>query len=75
MQCLISDPDIKPNLLIQSITRSLRGTVKTMLIPLGEKAGVKQMLDKFHNLFGEIANNGMIMQESINAFQLPATCR
>lgn len=71
VQCLISDPDIKPNLLIQSIRRSLRGTAKTMLIPLGEKAGVKQILDKLDILFGEIANNGMIMQEFFNAFQLP----
>lgn len=57
VQCLIGDPDIKPNLLIQSIRRSLRGTAKTMLIPLGEKAGVKQILDKLDILFGEIANN------------------
>lgn len=71
VQCLIGDPDIKPNLLIQSIRRSLRGTAKTMLIPLGEKAGVKQILDKLDILFGEIANNGMIMQEFFNAFQLP----
>lgn len=72
MQCLIGDPDIKTNLLIQSIRRSLRGTAKTMLIPLGEKAGVKQILDKLDIFFGEIANNGMIMQEFFNAFQLPS---
>lgn len=58
VQCLISDPDIKPNRLIQSIRRSLRGTAKTMLIPLGEKASVKQILDKLDILFGEIANKG-----------------
>ena len=61
VQCLIGDPDVKPNLLIQSIRRSLRGTAKTMLIPLGEKASVKQILEKLDILFGEISNNGMIM--------------
>jgi hypothetical protein len=33
VQCLLNDPD--GNTVIQSICRSLRGTVKTMLIPLG----------------------------------------
>ena len=74
VQCLIGDPDVKPNLLIQSIRRSLRGTAKTMLIPLGEKASVKQILEKLDILFGEISNNGMIMQEFFNAFQLPNEC-
>ena len=59
-------------LVTQSIRRSLRGTAKTMLIPLGEKASVKQILEKkLDILFGEISNNGMIMQEFFNAFQLP----
>lgn len=74
VQCLVSDPDIKPNLLIQSIRRSLRGTAKTMLIPLGERATVKQILSKLDVLFGEISTNGMIMQEFFNAFQLPGEC-
>ncbi|XP_061166813.1 paraneoplastic antigen Ma3 homolog [Saccostrea echinata] len=74
VQCLMRDPDIKSNILIQSIRRSLRGTAKTMLIPLGEKAGVKQILEKLDILFGEISNNGMIMQEFFNAFQLPGEC-
>lgn len=52
VQCLVGDPDIKPNLLIQSIRRSLRGTAKNMLIPLGEKATVKQILSKLDVLFG-----------------------
>lgn len=39
-----------------------RGTAKTMLIPLGEKATVIEILDKLNILFGEVSNNGMIMQ-------------
>jgi hypothetical protein len=40
-----------------------------MLIPLGEKASVKDILDKLDILFGEVSDNGMIMQEFFNAFQ------
>ena len=74
VQCLLGDPDIKENLLIQSIRRSLRGTAKTMLIPLGEKANVQKILSKLDILFGEISTNGMIMQEFFNTCQLPGEC-
>jgi hypothetical protein len=40
-----------------------------MLIPLGEKASVDDVLDKLDILFGEVSDNGMIMQEFFNAFQ------
>jgi adenine specific DNA methylase Mod len=40
-----------------------------MLIPLGEKASVKDILDKLDILFSEVFDNGMIMQEFFNAFQ------
>lgn len=74
VQCLLGDPDIKENLLIQSIRRSLRGTAKTMLIPLGERANVQKILSKLDILFGEISTNGMIMQEFFSTCQLPGEC-
>lgn len=74
VQCLINDPEIKETTIIQSIRRSLRGTAKTMLIPLGEKATVIEILDKLNILFGEVSNNGMIMQEFFNTFQFEGEC-
>ncbi|XP_048775570.2 uncharacterized protein LOC125680172 [Ostrea edulis] len=74
VQCLLGDPDIKESLLIQSIRRSLRGTAKTMLIPLGERANVQKILSKLDILFGEISTNGMIMQEFFSTCQLPGEC-
>ena len=74
VQCLMNDPEIKETTIIQSIRRSLRGTAKTMLIPLGEKARVREILDKLNILFGEVSNNGMIMQEFFNAYQFPGEC-
>jgi hypothetical protein len=68
VQCLLNDPNIKSTL-IQCIHRSLRGTAKKMLIPLGEKASVKDILDKLDILFGEVSDNGMIMEDFFIAFQ------
>jgi hypothetical protein len=65
---------LKKKILIQSIRRSLRGTSKTMLIPLGEKANVQNILSKLDILFGKISTNGMIMQDCFNTCQLPGEC-
>lgn len=43
----MNDPEIKDTTIIQSIRRSLRGTAKTMLIPVGVRA----------SLFGKVFNN------------------
>lgn len=45
-----------------------------MLIPLDEKATVIEILDKLNILFGEVSNNGMIMQEFFNTFQFEGEC-
>lgn len=74
VQCLFNDPQIKETSIVQSIRRSLRGTAKQMLIPLGERATVEDILTKLDILFGEVSDNGMIMQEFFNAFQLPSEC-
>lgn len=45
-----------------------------MLIPLGEKARLRDMLEKLNILLWEVSDNGMIMQEFFGANQLPAEC-
>ena len=71
VHCLMNDPEIKETTFNKSIRRSLRGTAKTMFMPLGEKARVREILDKLNILFGEVSNNGMIMQEFFNVYQFP----
>lgn len=71
IKCLEGDPDISSNLLLQSIRRSLRGTARKMLISLGEKASLVDILTKLDSLFGEVSTNGMILQEFFNAYQMP----
>ena len=71
IRCLRNDPEVSSSQLVQAIRRSLRGTARKMLIPLGEKATVDDILTKLDALFADISTNGMIMQEFFNSFQRP----
>jgi len=71
VQCLSIDPDVSPNVLTQAIRRSLRGTARKMLIPLGPRVRTKDILTKLDILFGDISTNEMIMQEFFNSYQKP----
>ena len=69
VDCYMQDPEMQEHTLISSIRRSLRGTAKSIVIPLGEKATVEEMLQKLDTLFGDISTNEMIMQEFFNSYQ------
>ena len=69
--CLRRDPEISEASVINSVRRSLRGTAKQLLIPLGEKADIEDILKKLDVFFGDISTNEMIMQEFFNAYQKP----
>jgi hypothetical protein len=71
LRCLQNDPEVSESRLLQAIRRSLRGTARKMLIPLGEKATINEILNKLDALFSDISTNGMIMQEFFNSFQHP----
>ena len=71
IKCLQGDPGVSSGHLLQAMRRSLRGTARKMLIPLGERATTSEILDKLDALFSDISTNGMIMQEFFNSFQLP----
>ncbi|XP_033760705.1 uncharacterized protein LOC117342616 [Pecten maximus] len=69
--CYINDPDIPDSAVVQAIRRSLRGTARRMLIPLGSTATPTDILEKLDMLFGDISTHGMIMQEFFNCSQRP----
>ena len=69
ISCLISDSEMLPSVILQALRRSLRGTARKMLIPLGEKATVKDILTKLDSLFGDVTTKGMVMQEFFNCVQ------
>lgn len=45
-----------------------------MLIPLGQKARLRDILETIDILFGEVSDNGIIMQEVFGTCQLPTEC-
>ena len=63
VQCLISDPEVTDHLTIQAIRRSLKGTARKVMIPLGERASIEDILNKLDAMFGDVSSKGMIMQE------------
>ena len=72
VQCLFADPESTlQSSVLAAIKRSLKGTAKTLLIPLGEKATIKQIMEKLELFFDDISTNEMIMQELFNAYQKP----
>ena len=71
VRCLASDPDITPSILVQAIRRSLRGTARTILVSLGDKATTDSILLKLDALFDDVSSKGMLMQEFFNSAQRP----
>ena len=69
VSCYLQDPEMQEHTIISAIRRSLRGTAKSIVIPLGEKATVDELLQKLDTLFGDISTNEMIMQEFFNSYQ------
>ncbi|XP_041374662.1 uncharacterized protein LOC121387570 [Gigantopelta aegis] len=69
VRCLMTDPEMHPPMVLQAVRKSLRGTARSMLIPLGERATVTDIISKLDILFGDVLTNGMIMQEFFNASQ------
>ena len=69
VNCLINDHEISPSQLVQAMRRSLRGTARKMLVSLGEKASVDDILCKLDVMFGDVSSKGMVMQEFFNSSQ------
>lgn len=78
LKCIMTDLSISQPIILQAIRRSLRGTARQILIPLGETATSSDILFKFDSLFGTVVSHEAIMQtfytenqkenESVTAF-------
>lgn len=69
INCLLNDPEMTESLIFQAIRSSLRGTARKMLLPMGEKATVEQIMTKLDSLYGETSSHEMLMQEFFNLSQ------
>ena len=68
-RCLVSDGTLEDHLILQAIRASLRGTARQMLIPLGEKASISDVLKKLDTLFGNVSSAETVLQQFYTASQ------
>lgn len=69
VRCLMQDSQVIEPVLLQAIRKSLRGTARQMLIPLGESASSSQILEKLDGLFGNVSSNEAVMQRFYTTVQ------
>lgn len=69
VKCLELDNQVSGQMLLQAIRKSLRGTARSMLIPLGESASCKQIVEKLNGLFGNVSSNESVMQQFYTVVQ------
>ncbi len=65
----MTDHTLSENCVLQAIRKSLRGTARQILIPLGESASSSGILAKLDGLFGNVSSNESIMQTFYTASQ------
>ncbi|XP_060594793.1 uncharacterized protein LOC132749121 [Ruditapes philippinarum] len=71
-KCLLSDSSLTENICLQVIRKSLRGSARQVLIPLGEKATLSDILNKLDTLFGNVSTNESVMQSFYSESQKPS---
>lgn len=62
VKCLRKSDYLPEHLLLQAIRNSLRGTARSMLVPLGENATVENILDKLDGFFGNVSTSETLIQ-------------
>lgn len=69
VNCLLNDPEMSDSIILQAVRSSLRGTARKMLLPMGESASARQIINKLDALYGDTSSNEMLMQEFFNLSQ------
>ena len=64
-----SDPSVTEYTCLQALRRSLKGPARQVIISLGEKATLSQILHKLSSMFASTSDNNNVMQEFFSAFQ------
>lgn len=69
VRCLQNNPFIPDHIVLQSIRDSLKGSARSMLVPLGEKATVDDILNKFEGFYGNVSTGETLIQSFYNDYQ------
>lgn len=74
VNCLLNDHEMSDSVILQAVRSSLRGTARKMLLPMGERASARQIINKLDALYGDTSSNEMLMQEFFNLSQNSDEC-
>lgn len=68
-QCLLNDKSQSEELVFQSIRSSIKGTAADVLLHLGDKCKVSEVLDKFDVVFGDVLGSEQLLESFYSAKQ------
>jgi hypothetical protein len=69
LKCLIDDQAVSTSSVWQGVRRSVKGLAAEVVMHLGESATLKDLLDKFDVLFGNMKTGQQMLQELFNSSQ------
>ena len=69
VKCLQKSDYLPDHLLLQAIRNSLKGTARSMLVPLGESASVKDILLKLDGFYGNVSTSETLIQSFYSDYQ------
>ena len=71
VRCLENDPEVPESHLLNALRKSLRGSAKSILCSVGDRATYDVILAKLDSHFGDVSSKGILMQDFYNTFQQP----
>ena len=69
VKCLQNSSDLQEHVLLQSIRNSLKGSARSLLVPLGENAKVTDILNKLDGFYGNVNSRETLIQSFYNDYQ------
>ena len=69
VKCLQKSKQLPEHILLQSIRNSLKGSARSILVPLGENASVDEVLDKLDGFYGNVCSSETHIQSFYSDYQ------
>lgn len=69
VKCIQNSQILPEHVLLQSIRNSLKGSARSMLVPLGESATVTDILTKLDGFYGNVSSSETLIQSFYGDFQ------
>ncbi|XP_062566929.1 uncharacterized protein LOC134229238 [Saccostrea cucullata] len=69
VKCLLNSNQYPEHILLQAVRNSLKGLARSMLVSVGDKASIQDILRKLDGFFGNVASGEKLMQSFYNDCQ------